>query len=112
MQLLLRFFIGGVLVSIFAVLGDSFKPKSFAGLFGAAPSIALAGLVLVWLSKGAAVVAAQAHAMVYGSAALVIYCMTCTWFVKYTKDRPWLLSGLLWIEWLFVAAALYKAGLQ
>ena len=35
-EMLLRFVIGGVVVSIFAVL-DLFKPKSFAGLFAAAP---------------------------------------------------------------------------
>jgi hypothetical protein len=32
-----RFFVGGVVVSIFAILGDLLKPKSFAGLIGAAP---------------------------------------------------------------------------
>ena len=36
-ELLLRFVIGGTLVCLFAFLGDLFKPKSFAGLFGAAP---------------------------------------------------------------------------
>ena len=39
-----RFLIGGVAVSLFAVLGDLLRPKSFAGLFGAAPSVALATL--------------------------------------------------------------------
>ena len=37
-DLILRFLIGGVVVSAFAALGDMVKPKSFAGLFGAAPS--------------------------------------------------------------------------
>ena len=41
MELLARFAIGGLVVSLFAMLGDVFRPKSFAGLFGAAPSIAL-----------------------------------------------------------------------
>ena len=41
-ELLVRFVIGGLAVSSFAVVGDIFKPKSFAGLFGAAPSVALA----------------------------------------------------------------------
>jgi hypothetical protein len=35
---------GGILVSAFAVLGDVLKPKRFAGLFAAAPSVALATL--------------------------------------------------------------------
>ena len=45
-EILLRFLIGGAVVSAFALLGDLFKPKSFAGLFGAAPSVALATLGL------------------------------------------------------------------
>ena len=43
-QIPIRFLIGGVVVSVFAIVGDVLKPKSFAGLFGAAPSVALATL--------------------------------------------------------------------
>ena len=35
----LRFFAGGIAVSTFAALGDTLRPKSFAGLFGAAPRL-------------------------------------------------------------------------
>jgi hypothetical protein len=38
-EAILRFLIGGTIVSIFAVLADLFEPKSFGGIFGAAPSI-------------------------------------------------------------------------
>ena len=41
-ELIFRFLIGGTLVSAFALVGDAVRPRSFAGLFGAAPSIALA----------------------------------------------------------------------
>ena len=41
-EIVIRFFVGGVAVSLFALVGDVLKPKSFAGLFGAAPSIVLA----------------------------------------------------------------------
>ena len=44
LQYLFRFLMGGMIVSLFASLGDVLKPKSFAGLFGAAPSVALATL--------------------------------------------------------------------
>ena len=44
--LIIRFLVGGFVVSLFAALGDVFGPKSFAGLFGAAPSIALATIAL------------------------------------------------------------------
>ena len=40
--LLVRVVAGGVLVVAFAMLADMLKPKMFAGLFGAAPSVATA----------------------------------------------------------------------
>ena len=49
----LRFLAGGIAVSAFATLGDSVRPKSFAGLFGAAPSIALATLPITLSQNGA-----------------------------------------------------------
>ena len=41
-KLFTGFVVGGTLVSFFAVLGDLLKPNCFAGLLGAAPSVALA----------------------------------------------------------------------
>jgi hypothetical protein len=41
-EYVVRFLVGGIVVSAFATLGDILSPKSFAGLFGAAPSVALA----------------------------------------------------------------------
>ena len=40
------------MVSLFAVLGGLLKPRSFAGLFSAAPSVALAILALTILTGG------------------------------------------------------------
>jgi hypothetical protein len=51
----LRFLAGGIAVSAFAVLGDTLRPKSFAGLFGAAPSIAFATLLITTVAKGRSV---------------------------------------------------------
>jgi hypothetical protein len=39
-EYVVRFLAGGLLVSMFAVVGDIVRPKSFAGLFEAAPSVA------------------------------------------------------------------------
>jgi hypothetical protein len=36
-ELLIRFCVGGFIVSAFALIPDLFKPKTFAGLFGSAP---------------------------------------------------------------------------
>src|SRR5258706_328165 len=52
MEYLFRFLAGGIVVSAFAVLGDVLRPKSFAGLFGAAPSVALATLSLALWKEG------------------------------------------------------------
>ena len=46
LDILLRFLVGGIAVSAFAALGDALRPRTFAGLFGAAPSIALATILL------------------------------------------------------------------
>ena len=39
MELIFRFIVGGLIVSLFAVVGDVLKPRSFAGLFAAAPQL-------------------------------------------------------------------------
>lgn len=41
-----RFFVGGSVVSIFPLTGDVLRPKSLAGPFSAAPSVALISLAL------------------------------------------------------------------
>jgi Protein of unknown function (DUF3147) len=73
MQFLLRFVIGGAVVSLFAMIGDMLKPKSFAGLFGAAPSVALATLALTVVSDGKLFAAEEARSMIVGAAALGLY---------------------------------------
>jgi hypothetical protein len=51
-DLLIRFILGGCVVSVFALLGDLVKPKSYAGIFSAAPSIALGTLGLAIAKHG------------------------------------------------------------
>lgn len=52
------------------LLGDIVRPKSFAGIFGGAPSVALATLALTTHAKGAEYTATEARSMVIGAAAL------------------------------------------
>jgi Protein of unknown function (DUF3147) len=66
-DLILRFVIGGIVVSAFAALGDVLKPKSFAGLFRAAPSIALATLGLTIAANGKMYAATEARSMIAGA---------------------------------------------
>jgi Protein of unknown function (DUF3147) len=72
-QLLFRFLIGGTLVSVFALIGDLLRPKSFAGLFGAAPSIALATLALTIATEGKEYAALEGRSMVAGAIAFFLY---------------------------------------
>src|ERR1700723_1787833 len=72
-DILLRIIIGGVTVSGFAMLGEMLKPKSFAGLFGAAPSVSLATLVLTVMKEGKAYASLEARSMVLGAVAFIIY---------------------------------------
>ena len=60
-DILLRIIIGGVTVSGFAMLGEMLKPKSFAGLFGAAPSVSLATLVLTVMREEKAYASLEAR---------------------------------------------------
>jgi hypothetical protein len=70
---IIRFIAGGAVVLVFAVLGDLLRPKSFAGLFGAAPSVALATLTLAFWKEGPAYVAVEGRSMVLGALALALY---------------------------------------
>ena len=72
-QLLFRFLIGGTLVSVFALIGDLLRPKSFAGLFGAAPSVALASLALTMATQGKAYAALECRSMIAGAIAFFLY---------------------------------------
>jgi hypothetical protein len=72
-ELIFRFLIGGVLVSVFALIGDLLRPKSFAGLFGAAPSIALASLALTIATQGKDYAAVEARSMIAGAIAFFVY---------------------------------------
>jgi Protein of unknown function (DUF3147) len=77
-----RFVIGGVFVTLFALLGDTVRPKSFAGLFGAAPSVALATLLLTLRQHGAWYASIQARSMIIGAVATLVY--------------AWVASRILW----------------
>lgn len=64
---------GGLLVSAFAVVGHVLRPKWFAGLFGAAPSVALASLFLTVVDKGNHVAGIAGAGMCFGVAGFVVF---------------------------------------
>jgi Protein of unknown function (DUF3147) len=73
LQLLFRLLVGGAVVSFFAALGDVVKPKSFAGLFGAAPSVALVTISITILADGRSYAAMEARSMIVGASAFFLY---------------------------------------
>jgi uncharacterized membrane protein (GlpM family) len=105
MELIFRFLVGGLVVSFFAVIGDVLTPKSFAGLFGAAPSVALATLGLTIITEGKGHAAVEAHSMITGACAFFVYACCCMRIMA--KHRvgatPATLAGLL--VWLICALA-------
>ena len=105
-EYVVRFLIGGVVVSAFAMLGDVLRPKSFAGLFGAAPSVALATLGIGVYLHGAGYAALQGQTMMAGAVALAVYgVVVCQLLV-----RAWLRAVsatlLSLVVWLVVALGL------
>lgn len=110
MELLYRFLIGGTVVSAFALIGDLVRPKSFAGLFGAAPSIALATLALTIHSDGPSYAATEARSMLIGALALLLYAWCCArvlWRAKAPASLVTLAGLTLWLGiacagWLIV----------
>ncbi len=77
-----RFLLGGLIVSAFAVLGNLFRPKSFAGLFGSAPSVALATLTLTVLKNGKSYASIEARSMIAGAIALCCYSLLVAFLLE------------------------------
>jgi hypothetical protein len=92
-DILIRFLIGGLVVSFFSVLADVLRPKSFAGLLGAAPSIALATLGLTIRHNGKMFAAFEARSMVFGAIAFFVYALVVSWLLR--RYLPAALSAAL-----------------
>jgi hypothetical protein len=103
MQMALRFVIGGSVVSLFALLSDLLKPKSFAGIFGAAPSIALATLALTISSKGSQYAAEELRAASCGAIAFFVYASTVSWLLMRYKMGALLITTSMIPLWLGIA---------
>lgn len=106
-DLLIRFFVGGAVVSIFAMLGDILRPKSFAGLFGAAPSIALATVGLSIHQHGKAYTAYEARSMILGAAAFLVYAATTSWVLRQRKLSAFRSTIVLMPIWFGLSLGLW-----
>jgi hypothetical protein len=112
LELASRLFIGGVLVSIFAILGDMLKPKSFAGLFGAAPSVAIASLTISILQHGRAYASVEARSMALGAIAFFLYASMVSHLLVRRKLAVLPVTSASLILWLGSAFGLWYALLR
>ena len=97
-----RALFGGTLVVVFALIGEVVKPKRFAGLFGAAPSVAIANLALVVAVEGTGKAAVESGAMIAGGVAMVLACAVGV--VTVGRLRALKGTGVMALTWLVVAA--------
>jgi uncharacterized membrane protein (GlpM family) len=105
-EYLVRFLVGGTVVSAFAMLGDILRPKSFAGLFGAAPSVALATLGIAVYGHGAGYAALQSQAMISGAIALGVYSVVVCHLLVRARLRASTATLVSLVVWLIVAFSL------
>jgi uncharacterized protein DUF3147 len=106
-EYILRFVIGGVAVCAFAVLSDIFRPKRFARLFGAAPSIALATLGLTVWNQDSAYAAIEGRSMIISALAFGLYCVvTCQLIKRFHVHSlaSTILAGIAWFSCAFIVA--------
>jgi hypothetical protein len=106
-----RFLAGGLIVSAFAMLGDVLRPKSFAGLFGAAPSVALASLTLAIFKHSPDYVVSEARSMALGALALLFYCSVVCQLLERFRTPAVAATGCALAIWLLVAFGLKQLAI-
>jgi hypothetical protein len=107
MELVVRFLVGGMVVSLFAILGDILRPKSFAGLFAAAPSIALATVGLTIHKEGTLYAAQEARSMLLGALSFLIYAALASFILRRRKVSALLTTVALMPVWFGLSLGLW-----
>lgn len=111
-EIIIRVLVGGTVVSLFALIGDLFKPKTFAGLFGAAPSIALATLGLTILKEGPRYAAIEGKSMAAGAVAFFFYASAVSWLLMRRRWPIARAAGVCVFIWFAVAFGLWFGFLR
>jgi hypothetical protein len=105
-EMIIRFVVGGIVVSSFAMLGDVFRPKSFAGLFGAAPSIALATFGITIAKHGHVYAAIEARSMIFGAVGFFVYACAASFLLMRYKPHALTATIALMPVWFCVSFTL------
>jgi cbb3-type cytochrome oxidase subunit 1 len=111
-EIIVRFVVGGVVVSGFALLADLLKPKSFAGLFGAAPSVALATLALTVAKQGKEYASVEARSMLIGAIAFFVYALVVSRLLIRRKLPVIPVTGISMTVWFACAFGCWYAVLR
>jgi uncharacterized membrane protein (GlpM family) len=93
---------GGGLVVAFALLSEGLSPKRFAGLFSAAPAVAITGLIIVVLDKGSHEAHENAVGMIAGAAGMIAYAALAVSLLRRMRASRAAVAALS--AWFVVAA--------
>jgi uncharacterized membrane protein (GlpM family) len=107
-EIVLKTVLGGALVLAFAVIAETLSPKRFAGILAAAPSVALASLLMTVTFKGPMDARRACAGMVAGAVGFVAYCALAPSALR----RFGVLRGALLalIAWAVVSAAVFPGS--
>lgn len=106
-MLALRGLAGGSLVVLFALVSELVKPKAFAGLFAAAPSVAVASLAITVIADSATKAREASIGMVVGAVGLAACCMVAVGAVP--RLRAFWGSIVAMAAWAVAGLGLYWA---
>lgn len=96
--------LGGCLVVVFALLAQTLSPKRFAGVFAAAPSVALASLAMTCAFDGSADARRACSGMAAGALGFVAYAMVAPAAMRRLGTLRGSVTSLA--GWVVVTAAL------
>jgi len=105
--LALRGLAGGTLVMAFALIGEVVTPKAFSGLFSCAPSVAVASLVITFMSESTTKARHDSIGMVVGALGMTACCVLAA--VSIPRIQAIWGSVVAWIGWAAVSLGLYWA---
>jgi hypothetical protein len=106
-EVLAKTTLGGLLVVAFALVAHTLSPKRFAGVFAAAPSVALASLAMTGAFDGSADARRSCIGMIAGAAGFVVYGLVAP--VAMRRWGPVQGSVVALGGWTAVAAAFFAA---
>jgi hypothetical protein len=107
-----RWFCGGLCVTLFAMLGSIVKPTSFAGIFSAAPSTALATLALTIATQGPSYASTECRSMMAGAVAMWVYSLAASRLLLLFRLSALVSTSIALAAWIATAFILWFVFLR